>query len=221
MSDTKKAGASVLLVDDHPLLRKGLAQVINQEAGLYVCGEAEDANQALQLVNTLKPHVILLDLSLKGMNGLEFLKILKSKHTKIPVLVLSMHEESMYAERAIRAGARGYLMKQEGTDKVIAALRKVLIGEIYVSHDLADKMLSRLTEDAEGEEKTPVEQLSDRELEVFEMIGQGMGTRQIAEKLSISIKTVESYREHIKQKLRLKNSTELVHHAIEHVRSEK
>lgn len=221
MSDKSKNISNVLLVDDHPILRQGLTQLINQEIGLHVCGEAEDANVALNLIVSLKPEVIVLDLSLKGMNGLEFLKILKTKYPKLPVLVLSMHEESLYAERSIRAGARGYIMKQEGTELLISALRKVLSGEIYVSENLTSQMLSRLAETPIDSTRSPLDQLSDRELQVFQMIGDGLGTRQIAEKLCISIKTVESYREHIKQKLNLKNSLELIHQAIEHFRTNK
>ncbi len=221
ISDKAKGVSRILVVDDHPILRQGLSQLINLEMGLEVCGEAEDANVALKLIVTLKPEVMILDLSLKGMNGLEFLKILKVKHPKLPVLVLSMHEESLYAERSIRAGARGYIMKQEGTELLITAIRKVLSGEIYVSENLTSQMLSRLAENPIDSTRSPMDQLSDRELQVFQMIGEGLGTRQIAEKLCISVKTVESYREHIKQKLNLKNSVELIHQAIENFRSKK
>ncbi len=220
-SEKIKIASRVLLVDDHPILRQGLTQLINQETGLRVCGEAEDAQEALKLLPALKPEILVLDLSLKGMNGLEFLKILKLRYPKLPVLVLSMHEEFLYAERSIRAGARGYIMKQEGTEKLVTAIRKVLGGEIYVSEALTNQMLIRLAENPVDSAKSPVEQLSDRELEVFQMIGEGLGTRQIAEKLCLSIKTVESYREHIKQKLNLKNSIELIHHAIDIFRSKK
>jgi DNA-binding NarL/FixJ family response regulator len=205
----------VLLVDDHPIVRKGLGQLINQESGWEVCGEAEDATAALKAVGTLKPNVVVLDLSLKGTNGLELLKILKTRHPKVPVLVLSMYEESLYAERALRAGAKGYLMKQEGTEKVIGAIRKIVAGEVCVSEALASQMLSRLTNDGEGADRSPTDRLSDRELEVFQLIGNGLTTRQIAEKLLISIKTVESYREHLKDKLKLKNGTELVRQAVQ------
>ena len=219
--DESKTNAKVLLVDDHPLIRQGLGQLINQELGLEVCGEAEEASQALKTIAALKPDIVVLDLSLKGMNGLELLKILKSRYPKMPVLVLSMHEESLYAERSLRAGARGYIMKQEGTEKVVTAIRKVLSGEIYVSENLTNRMLSRLADHPMDGANSPLESLSDRELEVFQLIGQGMGTRQIADKLCISIKTVESYREHIKQKLKLKNSVELVHQAVHYFREEK
>ncbi len=216
-----KAKSRVLLVDDHPIVRKGLGQLINQEPGLEVCGESEDANQALKAISTLKPNVVVLDLSLKGTNGLELLKVLKTRHPKVPVLVLSMYDESLYAERALRAGAKGYLMKQEGTEKVIGAIRKILSGEVCVSESLASQMLSRIAEGKEEGDRSPIERLSDRELEVFQSIGNGLTTRQIAEKLCISIKTVESYREHLKEKLKLKNGTELVRHAVQFFHTEK
>lgn len=216
-----KTTAKVLLVDDHPIVRKGLGELINQEAGLEVCGEAEDADQALKSAAAVKPSIIVLDLSLKGTNGLELLKILKTRHPKIPVLVLSMHDESLYAERALRAGARGYIMKQEGTEKVINAIRRVLAGDVCISEHLASLMLSRLADGNHDPDRSPIDRLSDRELEVFQLIGNGQTTRQIAEKLNISIKTVESYREHLKQKLKLKNSVELVRQAVQFFHTEK
>jgi DNA-binding NarL/FixJ family response regulator len=220
-SEELKTKSKVLLVDDHPIVRKGLGQLINQEPGLEICGEAEDAPQALKAIGMLKPHIVVLDLLLKGTNGLELLKVLKTRFPKIPVLVLSMYDESLYAERALRAGAKGYLMKQEGTEKVICAIRKILSGEVCVSENLASQMLSRIAEGKEEGERSPIERLSDRELEVFQSIGNGLTTRQIAEKLSISIKTVESYREHLKEKLKLKNGTELVRHAVQFFHTDK
>src|ERR1041384_5565076 len=149
IQDTK-IKARILLVDDHPIVRKGLGQLIEQEPGLEVCGEAEDATQAQKAITSLKPDIVVLDLSLKGANGLELLKILRTRHPKIPVLILSMYDESLYAERALRAGAKGYLMKQEGTEKVIGAIRRILSGEVCVSENLASQMLSRI---AEGKEE--------------------------------------------------------------------
>lgn len=205
----------ILLVDDHPIVRKGLALLINQENDIEVSGEASDIEEALKCVSANKPSVAVVDLSLKGDNGLELLKLLKLRYPKVLTLVLSMHEESLYAERTLRAGAKGYIMKQEGTEKVVSAIRKILQGEIYVSEHLATKMLGRIAENPQPEDRSPVEKLSDRELEVFQLIGSGLSTREIAEKLHISIKTVESYREHLKEKLKLKNSTELVHQAVQ------
>jgi DNA-binding NarL/FixJ family response regulator len=214
-----KTITTVFLVDDHPIVRAGLAQLINQESGLCVCGEAEDAHEALQKIADLKPTIVVLDISMKGMNGVDLIKQLQERHPKLPLLVLSMHDEAIYAERALRAGAKGYVMKQEGTERLISAIRKVLKNEIAVSDDVTAKILNRLTQDPKHSGVNSIERLSDRELEVFRLIGQAIGTRQIAERLCLSIKTVETHREHIKQKLGILRSPQLVQQAVNWVRT--
>jgi DNA-binding NarL/FixJ family response regulator len=205
----------IFLVDDHPIMRQGLADLINQEKDLFVCGVAEDFQSGLSRINAEKPDLVVLDISLKGSNGIEFLKNLKVHHPKMRVLMLSMHDEALYAVRALKAGASGYIMKQETTDKILAAIRHVLKGEIYLSEKMGRKMMYQLVGGRADRTGSPMEDLSDRELEVFALIGQGHGTRQIAEELHLSIKTIESHRAHIKEKLNLKNATELVQHAIQ------
>src|SRR5277367_36685 len=217
----KRDATRVLIVDDHPLLRKGVGQLIDQEKDLLVVGEAEDAHKAITAVENTKPDVALIDITLNGTSGIELLKNIKARFPKLKMLVLSMHDESVYAHRALRAGASGYIMKQEGPEKVLTALRKVLKGEVYLSEHLGNRMLHTLVNGHAPLPSSPVEELSDRELEVFSLIGQGHGTRPIAEKLHLSIKTIESHRAHIKEKLNLQNATELVHHAIQWVQSER
>ena len=211
----------VLIVDDHPLLRKGVSQLIDQEKDMAVVGEAEDAHKAITAIESTKPDVALVDISLNGASGIELLKNIKVRFPKLRMLVLSMHDESVYAYRALRAGVSGYIMKQEGTEKVLTAVRKVAHGEIYLSERLGNRMLHTLVNGHTSTASSPVEELSDRELEVFNLIGQGHGTRPIAEKLHLSVKTIESHRAHIKEKLNLQNATELVHHAIQWVQSER
>jgi len=220
MTNLKTKKSKVFLVDDHPIVRKGLAGLINQELGLVICGEAEDGPTALNAIFYEKPDIAIVDLSLKGMDGIELIKQIKARYPKLPVLVLSMLDEQMYAERVLRAGAKGYVMKQEGTEKLVTAIRRVLKGEVSISQDLSEKMLKIMTGDPIKKNPHPVERLSDRELEVFRLIGQGVGTRLIAERLSLSIKTVETYREHIKEKLMIKSAPELIKHAVDWVRSE-
>jgi DNA-binding NarL/FixJ family response regulator len=210
----------ILIVDDHPILRQGIGQLINAEPDLMVCGEAEDAHQALSAVGVTKCDIAIVDISLKGTSGIELLKNLKVHYPKLQVLILSMHDETIYAQRALRAGASGYIMKQEATEKVLGAIRKILNGEIYLSERLGSRMLSQLVGGRGAIPSSPIDQLSDRELEIFGLIGQGHGTRPIAEKLHLSVKTVESHRAHIKEKMNLKNATELVHHAIQWAQSE-
>ncbi len=213
------ATKKVLIVDDHPILRHGISMLINQENDLSVCGEAEDAHQGLEAIASLRPDIVIIDISLKDINGLELIKNIKVRYPKLPILVLSMFDESLYAERVLRAGAKGYIMKQEATEKVVTAIRKVLKDEIYVSDSMAARMLHKLAGGMNVKGTTPIEILSDRELEVFQLIGQGLGTRQIAKKLQRSIKTIESYRAHIKEKMKFEHSSELIHHAIEWVKS--
>ncbi len=204
----------VFLVDDHPIVRQGLTLLINQERDLTVCGEAEEMHSALQSIESAKPDIVVLDISLNGPDGLDLLKHLRSRHPKLPVLMLSMHDESIYAERTLRAGANGYIMKQEATEKVLIALRRILSNEIYVSDRIANNMLRHYVRGDQGAQSSPVTELSDRELEIFRLIGQGHATRQIANELHLSIKTVESYQAHIKEKLSLHSARELVQHAI-------
>ena len=209
----------VLIVDDHPILRKGLSLLINQESDLVVQGEAEDARKALEMIEKLKPDMVIVDISLPGVDGLELLKNIRLRHAELPALVVSMHDESLFAERALRAGARGYIMKQEAVEKVLVAIRRVLAGEIFVSNKIATKMLEKFVDSDTKTAASPLALLSDRELTVLHMIGQGFGTRQIAEKLHLSVKTVESYRSHIKEKLRLSNATDLLKYAIQWAQS--
>ena len=212
----RKPKSKVLLVDDHVILRQGLVRLINHEADLEVCGEAEEGPKAFELVSKLKPDVAVVDISLKGSNGIELVKNLKARWPDLPTLILSMHDESLYAERALRAGARGYIMKEEATDKMLTAIRKIMKGEIYLSEGMVSRILHRLA-DGKGDVGTPLDRLSDRELEVFQLIGEGLGTRQIAERLSVSVKTIESYRAHIKDKLELDGSNDVVRQAIQWV----
>lgn len=210
---TKKS--RVLVVDDHPIVRQGLALLINRELDLTVCGEAEDAQTAMQSVMAAKPDILVVDISLNGPDGLDLLKEVRMRYPDLPVLVLSMHDESIYAERALRAGAQGYIMKQEATEKVLVALRRILSHEIYVSERIANRMLQRYIGNRTAGKPASIADLTDRELEVFRLIGEGHSTRQIAEELHISVKTVESYQAHIKEKLSLRSARELVQHAIQ------
>ena len=205
----------VFVVDDHPIVRAGLAQLINQEADLHVCGEAADAATAFERIEMLKPDVAVVDLALHGPDGLELVKNLRARQVAVPVVILSMHDESLYAERALRAGARVYLMKQEAAEQVLVAVRRVLAGEIYVSDRMASRLLGQITGARPSAGDSPFRCLSDRELDVFRRIGRGNGTRQIAEELHLSVKTVESYRTHIKDKLGLGSAVELVRCAVE------
>ncbi|HXN19871.1 MAG TPA: response regulator transcription factor [Candidatus Binatus sp.] len=204
----------VFLIDDHPIVRQGLALFIEREADLMVCGQAEGATSALQAIPDLMPDFIVLDISLDGPDGLELLKTLHARYPNLPVLILSMHDELAYAERALRAGANGYIMKQEATEKVLTAIRQILRGDIYLSERLTKRMLQQFVRGALPP-RDPLAKLSDRELEVYRLIGAGHGTRQIADELHVSTKTVESYQAHIKEKLALRNARELVQHAIE------
>lgn len=212
----------ILVVDDHPLVRERVAELINQEPDLVVCGEAEDARQALKAVAEHKPALAIIDITLKDTYGIELIKQLKDLYPDLPTLVLSMHDESLYGERALRAGARGYLTKQEATKKVVDAIRRVLRGDIYVSDKLAGSLVRKV---AGGNQQaaggSPVDVLTDRELEVFQLLGQGLTVKEVAERLFVSAKTVEAHREHIKQKLNFKTSNELLRFAIQYTLQEK
>jgi DNA-binding NarL/FixJ family response regulator len=210
----------VFLIDDHPIVRQGLALFIDREPDLMVCGEADGATSALQAIRDALPNFIVLDISLDGPDGLDLLKVLRAEYPNLPVLILSMHDESAYAERALRAGANGYIMKQEATEKVLTAIRHILRGDVYLSDRLTKRMLQQFVHGAVSP-RDPLAKLSDRELEVYRLIGAGHGTRQIADELHVSTKTVESYQAHIKEKLLLRNARELVQHAIESSVNEK
>jgi len=214
-SVTRVKKKSVFIVDDHPLLRQGLALMINRELDLMVCGEAEEAQTAMREVVAKKPDILIADISLNGPDGLDLLKNLRGLYPDLPVLILSMHDESIYAERALRARANGYIMKQEATEKVLVAVRRILGGEIYLSDRMANKLLHQYISGGSADMHSRLSSLSDRELEVFRLIGEGRSTRQIAEKLHLSIKTVETYQAHIKDKLSLNSGRELVQHAIQ------
>lgn len=203
----------ILLVDDHAVVRFGIAQLINRQADMMVCGEEEDASRALGAITTLKPNLVIADISLRDSSGLELMRNIKAQYPSLPVLVVSAHDESIYAEIAFRAGALGYLMKEEALDKVIMAIRRVLSGAIYVSDSLAAKMLQQQIRGQTNINESPVKSLSDRELEVFQLIGQWKTTREIADELHLSVKTIEYYREQIKRKLSLKNAAELTQRA--------
>jgi DNA-binding NarL/FixJ family response regulator len=202
------------------MVRERLAELIAQEADLEVCGEAEDSVAALKLIGQLQPDLAIVDITLKDTYGIELVKQLKERESHIPVLVLSMHEESMYGERAIRAGAKGYLNKQEASKKVVSAIRTILAGDVFVSDRMKADMLRRMSGGQRPEGQTPTDVLSDRELEVFQLLGQGQTVRQIAELLFVSPKTVEAHREHIKAKMNFKTSSELLRYAIQYTMKE-
>ncbi len=210
----------ILLVDDHPIVRKGLSQLINNEPDLCICAEAEGGPEAITALEAGKCEMGLIDLSIKGGNGIDLVKSIVAMWPKFPTLVLSMHDEAIYAERALRAGARGYVMKQEATEKMMDAIRAVMRGEIYLSSKMNTHILSRVVEGASGEKMSVIDRLSDRELEVLTLIGHGLGTRLIAEYLHLSVKTVESHRAHLKEKLNIATAPELVRFGVEWVRSQ-
>lgn len=207
-------------MDDHPIVRERLAELINQEPDLSVCGEAEDSREALKSIATLQPDMAIVDITLKDTYGIELIKQLKDLYPKFPMLVLSMHDESLYGERALRAGAKGYLTKQEASKKVITAIRRILAGEIFVSEKMAATILQKMAGGAPGG-GSPTDVLTDRELEVFQLLGQGLGVNEIADRLFISVKTVEAHREHIKQKMKFENSNKLLRFAIQFTMNER
>lgn len=208
--------SKVLVVDDHPLVRERVSELINQEPDLQVCGEAEDAVQALKSVEDDKPDLAIVDITLKDSYGVELIRQLKELYPDLPTLVLSMHDESLYGERALRAGARGYLTKQEATKKIIDAIRTIRRGELYVSDKLAGSLVRKVAGRSEGGGGSVADALTDRELEIFQFFGQGMTVKELAQRLLISPKTVEAHREHIKQKLNYKTSGELLRFAIQY-----
>jgi DNA-binding NarL/FixJ family response regulator len=209
------AKRKIFLVDDHPIVRQGLAQLIDNEPDLMVCGQGEDTFGSLRAIKIAKPDLCLVDVSLKDGDGIELIKELKAQMPEIPVLMLSMHDEQLYAERALRAGARGYIMKQEPPTVVLTAIRKVMEGQVYVSDRMGATLLQRMVGGKSAAATLPMDRLTDRELEIFRMIGAGDSVKQIADKLFLSTKTVEAHRAHIKEKLNLKSSAELLRFAIQ------
>jgi DNA-binding NarL/FixJ family response regulator len=205
----------ILLVEDHPIFRQGMIQLINHESDLEVCGEAETAAAALAAIDELKPDLVLVDITLKGTNGIELIKNIKGRFPALPTMVLSMHEESLYAERAMRAGARGYVMKQEAASEVMFAIRTVLGGGHYLSPTMNVSMIRKFVGGPDADTTSLVASLTDRELEILHLIGKGLRSREIAEEITLSIKTVETHRGNLKEKLGLRSATELLRFAVE------
>jgi len=210
----QQSSGRIVIVDDHPLFLDGLRQLIDREAGLSVCGEATGIDDAIRVVTETKPDLVIVDIALGNESGIDLIRTLKGSDSELPVLVVSMYEESLYAERALRAGAMGYVMKDEPPKTYKFAIRSVLAGEMYLSPKMATSLVAKLMRAGKAQEESPVSRLSDRELDVFRLLGQGKGTRQIAEELSLTVPTISSFRTRIKEKLQLKNSAELVLQAI-------
>lgn len=227
MKNDLKHKTKILLVDDHPIFRKGLIHLINDEEDMYVCGESEDVFSAVQEIKKNKPDMIIVDITLKDTSGLELIKYISEHYRKLPILVISMHEETLYAERAIKAGALGYIMKQEMADNVGHAIRQVMSGNIYLSEKMNNKMLASVftkkkTKKSEDSDiQDPSTFLTDRELEIFTLIGKGFKRKQISEKLNLNVNTVGTYREKIKEKLNLETSSEMTALAIQWVQGMK
>lgn len=209
-----RAKTRVLVIDDHPIIRKGLTELIDAESDMEVCGQAEDTVAGLQAVATLSPDVAVVDLSLRHGDGLDLIRDIRAQFPDLPVLVLSMRDESLYAERALGAGAQGYIMKEAATTNVVGALRTVLAGQVYLSSKMSARLLGKFV-GGRTDDAPPLAKLSNRELQVFERIGRGQGTRDIAEALHLSVKTIETYRANIKEKLQLTGAAELVQHAVQ------
>lgn len=206
---------SILIVDDHPIMREGISQIINNQSDLYVISEAESGHEALKVLSEVKPDLAIIDISLKGMNGLELTKEITRNFKGIPILILSMHPEKFYAERAIKSGAMGYLQKHEPSSMVIEAIHKILSGKIYLSTEMSEKMLNKFAGNKNKNNNSPIEQLSDREFEAFRYIAKGLKPHQIADELFVSVKTIETYYSRIKKKLNLKSASELRQFAID------
>ncbi len=220
-AETGPAKKKIFLADDHPITRQGIAVLINQEPDLVVCGEAASAAGALDLIQKQQPDLAVIDISLKASSGLELIKNLKALQADLSILVMSMHDETLYAERALRAGAMGYVMKQDASAKVLTAIRTVLKGDFFISDAIKTRMLQQTIGHRRPDlAASPVDSLSDREMEVFQLIGNGFSTREIASQLNLSIKTIDSYREHLKLKLQLASGADLVRYAIQWVKSE-
>ena len=217
VNNTKKR-AKILIVDDHPAVREALTSRIDRQPDLQVCGEAADSNEALRLVTETQPEVAVIDITLKSGNGLDLIKRIKARNESVRMLVWSMHSESLYAERALRVGALGYINKDQATEKIIEAIRRVLAGKVYLSDSMAEKLLQRAVGGKHEEvARLPLTMLADRELEVFRLLGHGVKTADIAKQLHLSVKTIETYRDRIRQKLSLADGTELIHYATQWV----
>jgi DNA-binding NarL/FixJ family response regulator len=210
----KAHAARVLIVDDHELVRRGLAEMIEREGDLTVCAEAADAPSAMARIRETSPDLVLADITLRDGDGLELVKQIQAAHPKLRVLVVSMHDENLYAERAIRAGALGFVSKSEPAQVIVQAMRSVLQGRVHVSKHLADRLLQRMTAGMPSPEETPLDMLSDREIEVLSLLGEGLSTRDVAERLHLSTKTIHTYREHLKKKLGLNSASELIRYAV-------
>jgi len=210
MSEKKK----IMLVEDHPIFRLGLAELINQEEDLVACGTSTDVDQAIKEMELLEPDLIIADISLKNSDGIDLVRHVKRYNRDIPVLVLSMHDEYLYAQRALHAGARGYIMKQEAMESVVTAIQHVLTGKVYLNENIKEHILSNIADNFKTKDKTPMDRLTDRELQVFKMVGKGFSSKEISIRLFLSIKTIGTYRERIKEKLGLKNASELVRCAV-------
>ncbi len=210
----------ILIVDDHPFMRAGLAQLIDKQSDLQVCGEAGDPSEAMRKLGQLSVDLVLTDITMPGRSGIEFIKDVQAVHPKMPMLVVSMHDEVIYAERVLRAGARGYIMKEAGGENLLFAIRHVLAGQVYVSPRVSAKILDDLSSKKPRGSSSPIEKLSDREFEIFQLVGQGKSTRDIAQQLGLSPKTVDVHRANIKEKLELKDATALVRHAVRWVETQ-
>ena len=211
----------IFIVDDHPIVRRGITQLINQEPDFIVCGEASDISSALQGISTCDCDLVIVDLSLGQDSGIRLIEEILLDKPDMKILILSMHDEFLYAERCFRSGAKGYLMKQEPPEQVISALKIILNGEVYISDNLSSRLLNKLVSKQPAAFSSPIEQLSNRELEVFQLIGKGLKTRKIAEQLNLSVKTIETYIDHIKRKMNLEDSRDLIQHAVQWGLSEK
>jgi len=220
MSQDTSEKSRILIVDDHPLFREGLQQLLGRDANLAMCGEASNAAEAMQRISELKPDLVVVDISLGADSGIELIKAIRNEHDDLPILVVSMHDESLYAERSLRAGAMGYVMKHEPGKSVITAIHKLLRGEMYLSERMSSAVISKFMRGEPDQPASPVDTLSDREMEVFRMLGRGMGTRQIAQDLGVTVATVNSFRNRIKEKLKLKTATEVMLNAIQGSREE-
>ena len=219
-TDTKTKKPRLFLVDDHPLVRERLGQLIDQQPDMAVCGECADAAECLRLLATTKPDLVIVDLSLKSSHGIELIKDIKIQNPDLRILVLSMHEESLFAERSLRAGALGYVTKQESTATILSAIRRVLTGEMFLTERMATQLVGLWIHGPTGVIGSHVGELSDRELEIFQMLGEGQGTRQIAEALRLDVKTVETYRLRLKEKLQVNTASELLQQAVQWVQSQ-
>jgi DNA-binding NarL/FixJ family response regulator len=219
-STTTAEGTRLLIVDDHPIFRQGIGQLVRSIPGVSICAEAENAAGALEAMRQLQPDVVLLDISMPGTNGIELIKLLLAERPRLRILVLSMYDESLYALRALRAGAKGYVMKQQAMEQVVDALHKVIAGGIYVSPKFGERLVFKAIQGSEGDLGSPVDKLSDRELEVLQLFGHGKSTREVAEALHLSVKTIETHRAHIKSKLGFQHADEMVKFAVEWIAAE-